>query len=91
MPVDATFFYDAYADLVTERIPHGAIPWRACLAYGQHKRLEPDVIDLLWSIISKMDAVERQWVAENVSRTPPPEQKGDAGGGIQHQGPDRSH
>jgi hypothetical protein len=62
---------------VTERRwANGPIPWSAVLAYGHHKQLERDVTDLLWAVVSRMDMVERKWVAEEMRRT-----AGKGGGG----------
>lgn len=47
------------------------IPWTAVHQYGIHKRLEPDTLDLLWVLVSKMDAIERAWRAETAPKQPP--------------------
>jgi hypothetical protein len=60
------FFYEAFRDLQTERPVDGAIPWRAAMAYARHKGLAPDVADLLWTVVRKMDDAEREWQVENM-------------------------
>lgn len=52
--------------MVTCRQPEGAIPWTAVALYADKKGLEPDVADLLWSVIRHMDGTERDWVAANL-------------------------
>jgi len=59
--------------------PGGMIPWTAVYQYGAHKRLHRDVIDLLWVIVGKMDAIERQWVAERTKRPTPDKPGGERG------------
>lgn len=73
------FFYEAYSDLATCRLPGGSIPWTAALAYGQHKGLAPDVLDITWAIVQKMDLAERRWQVELADRKAPP-QGGPTGG-----------
>lgn len=31
------------------------------MAYADHKGLEPDIADALWTVISKMDYTDRKW------------------------------
>ncbi len=72
MPGD-DFYYTAFRDLATERTDGGPIPWRAAMAYAAHKRLAPDLRDVLWAVIYKMDDTERRWRLEEL--------KQEAGGG----------
>ena len=60
------FFLNAYRDLSTCRPIDGPIPWTAVALYADKASLEPDVADLLWSVIRKMDLAERQWAVEDV-------------------------
>lgn len=55
------FFYMAYRDLATCRHPDGAIPWTAAMEYAAWKGLKPDIADLVWAVVSRMDAAERGW------------------------------
>jgi hypothetical protein len=74
-PPEADFFYEAFRDLVTERPPDGgAIPWGKAMAYADRKGLAPDVTDVLWTAMRKMDEAERGWQIENLKA-------GNAGGG----------
>lgn len=66
-PPGAGFFYDAFADLMTERRDGGAIPWSKAMAYADRKGLLPDVADVLWTVIKKMDSAERGWQLKNPS------------------------
>lgn len=67
-PVEGSgFFIDAFRDLSTCRLnPDGPIPWSAVALYADKKELDPDVADLLWSVIRKMDQAERKWIAEDI-------------------------
>lgn len=67
VPWGSDFFMIAYRDLVSCRTPDGPIPWTASALYADKKGLQPDVADVLWSVIRQMDLVERRWVAENLS------------------------
>lgn len=58
----------AYGDLTTCRYPDGAIPWTAVREYATHKRLDPDVFDILWAVIKRMDRAERKWHSDNIKR-----------------------
>lgn len=69
VPEGCEFFTVAYRDLVTCRLPEGAIPWTAVALYADRKGLEPDVAELLWSVIRQMDVAEREWVLSNISGT----------------------
>lgn len=41
------------------------------MAYARHKGLAPDVADLVWAVVRKMDTAEREWQVENMqSETP---------------------
>lgn len=65
-PPSAPFFYSAYRDLVTCRLPDGPIPWDKAMAYAERKGLAPDVADALWAVIRKMDQAERRWQIDNL-------------------------
>lgn len=67
-PPAASFFYNAFRDLVTCRSADGPIPWRDCMAYADRKGLAPDVADALWAVIRKMDQAERRWQIDNLKR-----------------------
>lgn len=67
-PLHSELFFEAFRDLVTERPPDGAIPWSKAMAYARHKGLARDVADALWSVIRRMDAVERNWQIENLKQ-----------------------
>lgn len=60
------FFYEAFRDLQTERQTDGPIPWSKCIAYADRRRLSPEVGDVLWAVIRRMDAVERRWRVEEL-------------------------
>lgn len=72
-PEGASFFYEAFRDLATCRPTDGPIPWRDAMAYADRKGLAPDVAEVLWTVIRKMDQAERRWQIENLKR-------GDGGG-----------
>lgn len=79
MPEGASFFLEAYRDLVScRRYLEGAIPWDAVALYAERLGLEWDTFNLLWSVVSKMDHVDRQWTAEQVKTNAPPPQKAPA-------------
>lgn len=63
----AEFWYTAYRDLSTDRaFEGGPIPHREAMAYADRKGLEPDVTNLLWMVIRRMDQAERGWRIENL-------------------------
>lgn len=43
------------------------------MAYADRKGLQPDVADVLWTVLKKMDSADRGWQIENL--------KSGAGGG----------
>ena len=51
---------------MTCRAPDGPIPWTAAMAYADRKRLTPDLADAMWTIVSRMDNVERAWQLEQL-------------------------
>lgn len=68
IPQGADLIFDAYADLQTCRVPDGAIPWTAAREYATHRGLDPDVFDILWAVIKRMDRAERKWHSDNLKR-----------------------
>lgn len=60
------FFYVAFRDLGTERVDDGPIPWTKAMAYADRKGLAPDVADAVWTVVHKMDLVERKWRADSL-------------------------
>lgn len=62
----ASFFWRAYRDLATCRQPDGPIPWSVAVAYGERKGLDPNALEVFWSVIRQMDQVERQWRIDNL-------------------------
>lgn len=70
----SAFFYEAYRDLATERRhAEGAIPWSACRLWCRDLRLQPDIANAVWIVVSRMDLAERQWRYEQL--------KAESGGG----------
>ncbi len=65
---DATMFWVAFRDLQSCRAPDGPIPWTACMAYADRKRMPADVAMVLWAVIRRLDIVERNWHAEAIRK-----------------------
>jgi hypothetical protein len=56
---------EAYRDLSSCRPADGPIPWTAVTLYADKTGLEPDVGELLWSVVRRMDHAERKWMMDN--------------------------
>lgn len=61
MPYGSDFFFGAYRDLVSCRVPDGPIPWTAVMQWADRRRLSRNLAEALWTVISQMDCAERQW------------------------------
>lgn len=51
---------------MTCRNGDGPIPWDKAVAYAERKGFAPDMADLLWTVIRKMDAADRDWQVSNL-------------------------
>lgn len=61
----ADFFFDAFRDLQTERrFADGPIPWSKARLYAEGRGLEPDLAELLWTVVRRLDLAERAWYSE---------------------------
>lgn len=53
---------------MTCRAPEGPIPWTAAVAYADRKGLSVPAAELLWTVVRRMDAVERRWTYEAIKQ-----------------------
>src|SRR6185369_1400905 len=83
LPEGVSLFLEAYRDLQTCRAPEGPIPWTAAMDWADRRGLSPELGDVLWGVIWRMDNAERNWRVEAI--------KSEVGGGagISHRNQDR--
>lgn len=59
-------FLEAYRDLATCRPPDGPIPWDKAMAYADRKGFAPDLAEVLWAVVWRIDVAERNWRVEQL-------------------------
>lgn len=68
IPPGVGMFFEAFRDLQTCRLPDGPIPWTAAIKWAKRRGLSPELTDVLWGVIWRLDNAERSWRVEDLKR-----------------------